>query len=66
VRYEVQLPDSLEAPVQIGDFAGTMEVYIDDTLYCSEVLYVGGTVRKIDYRYVFYSVLRKYFLFSNT
>lgn len=64
VRYEVHLPDVLEAPVVKGDIAGSLDVYIDDELYRSEVLYIGEDVHEINYRYVFLQVIRAYFLFE--
>lgn len=64
VRYEVHLPDELEAPVSKGDIAGDLEIYIDDVLYRSEVLYIGEDIHEIDYRYIFLQLIKAYFLFN--
>lgn len=62
VRYEIHLPEVFEAPVSKGDIAGNLEIYIDDILYRSEVLYIGEDIHEINYRYIFLQVIKSYFL----
>lgn len=62
VYYVEQLPQVLEAPVQKGDIAGTIDVYIDDVLYESVVVYIGENVERINYKYIFQQILKRYFL----
>lgn len=61
VRYEARLPEELEAPVREGDIAGMLDIYIDDRLYDSVVIYVGKDARRLCYRDVFLKVVRGYF-----
>ena len=62
VYYVEQLAQVLEAPVQKGDIAGTIDVYIDDVLYESIVVYIGENVERINYKYIFQQILKRYFL----
>ncbi len=64
VRYEIHLPSTLTAPVFEGEIAGSMDVYIDDVLYRSVVLYIGEDIRAINYRYIFLELIKAYFLFE--
>lgn len=62
VRYEEHLPEGLEAPITKGEIAGTVDVYIGDTLYHSAVVYFGNEIRRIDYRYILQELFDEYFL----
>lgn len=65
VQITEQLPEELEAPVRKGEIAGSIDVSIDGNLYESVVVYVGNDVDRIDYRYIFENIARRYFLISN-
>lgn len=62
VEYVEQLPSRLEAPVRQGDIAGSVDIYINQELYDSVVVYVGESREPITYSYVFLQVIREYFL----
>ena len=62
VEYVEQLPSQLEAPVRQGDIAGSVDIYINQELYDSVVVYVGESREPITYSYVFLQVIREYFL----
>lgn len=64
VRYDERLPEVLEAPVREGDIAGMLDIYIDEQLYDSVVIYVGEDVRRLCYRDVFLELFREYFLIN--
>ena len=62
VEYVEQLPSRLETPVRQGDIAGSVDIYINQELYDSVVVYVGESREPITYSYVFLQVIREYFL----
>lgn len=62
VRYEEHLPEQLPAPVNKGDVAGTIDIYINDVWYESVVVYIGESVDVITYEYIFRRLFRYYFL----
>lgn len=64
VQITEQLPEELEAPVRKGEIAGSIDVSINGNLYESVVVYVGNDVDRIDYRYIFENIARRYFLIS--
>lgn len=64
VQYVEQLPEQLTAPLQAGDIAGTVDIYVNDGLYESAVVYIGESVEQITYEYIFRQLFQKYFLCS--
>lgn len=62
VAYVEQLPDQLEVPVRQGDIVGSVDIYINQELYDSVLVYVGEGREPITYSYVFLQVIRQYFL----
>lgn len=66
VQYIEQLPVELEAPVRRGEIAGTIDIYIGDTLYESVVVYIGTDIHRVDYRHTLQKVFRQYFLIPDT
>ncbi|MBQ8983355.1 MAG: D-alanyl-D-alanine carboxypeptidase [Lachnospiraceae bacterium] len=62
VRYEWNLPDETKAPVQKGCIAGTVDIYIDQELFASEVLYYAENVEAITYYHELIYVFRRLFM----
>ncbi|MGN0152255.1 MAG: D-alanyl-D-alanine carboxypeptidase family protein [Wujia sp.] len=47
----VCMAEVLEAPVRAGDIVGTIDIYINDSLYSSVNVYAADSVRRIDFAY---------------
>ena len=62
IRYELSLPEAVTAPVRQGDVAGTLDIYIDEDLFTSEVLYFAEDIPVITYAYYLKKIYRYYFL----
>lgn len=62
VRYEWNLPDETKAPVQKGSIAGTVDIYIDQELFASEVLYYAENVEAITYYHELIYVFHRLFM----
>ena len=62
VSVKLILPDCVRAPVYEGDIIGTIEVYINQELFYSSVIYSGSTVHRKDCNYYLKRVLGVLFL----
>lgn len=62
VEYIENLPTILEAPVQKGEIAGTIDIYIDGCIYDSVIVYIGTDIQRVNYRYFLQQIFREYFL----
>lgn len=62
IRYELSLPEAVTAPVNQGEIAGTLDIYIDEELYASEVLYYAENIPVITYAYYFKKIYQYYFM----
>lgn len=61
VRVEYLLPETVEAPVAAGEQVGTMELYLNDTLYQIYPVQADQAVGEFTWKYAF-DVIIKYFL----
>ncbi len=61
VRIEYQLPETVEAPVSAGEQVGTMELYLNDTLYQTYPVQADQFVGEFTWKYAL-DVIVKYFL----
>lgn len=61
VRVEYLLPETVEAPVAAGEQVGTMELYLNDTLYQTYPVQADQAVGEFTWKYAF-DVIIKYFL----
>lgn len=61
VRYEYQLPDTVEAPVKAGEQIGTLQIYINEQLYQTCPVSADYSVEEFTWKYAF-DVVIGYFL----
>lgn len=57
VSYIYNIPDHLTAPIYCDSIVGSVEVYINDELYCIEPLYISETIEDKDFNYYINNVL---------
>lgn len=62
VRFDVQVPKSLAAPVKKDQTVGEVTVYVNDEMYQVVPLYARESRRKRTYSYVLRQILYAYFL----
>ena len=65
IRYDLILPECIEAPVCRGDIAGELDIYINDELYTSKVLLYSESVHEVNYRFIFLKLFYDYFTCYN-
>lgn len=66
IRYEWELPEMIYAPAADGDVAGILNIYIDQSLYKSEVLYYAEDISVITYKYVVSCIFKQYFMVDSS
>ncbi|MBR1816832.1 MAG: D-alanyl-D-alanine carboxypeptidase [Lachnospiraceae bacterium] len=62
VRYEVDMPAELEAPVYSKDVVGSLRIYINDELYGVYNIYSADEINRVNYRYYFQTVIYKFLM----
>ncbi|MFP4697468.1 MAG: D-alanyl-D-alanine carboxypeptidase family protein [Eubacteriales bacterium] len=62
IRKEVDLPTSLEAPIDKGTTIGYYNVYLNDEIYEKLPIKTMNSVDKIDYRFCLYNILKRFLL----
>ncbi|MBQ8923697.1 MAG: D-alanyl-D-alanine carboxypeptidase [Lachnospiraceae bacterium] len=62
VRYEVDMPAELEAPVYRKDVVGSLRIYINDELYGVYNIYSADEINRVNYRYYFQTVIYKFLM----
>lgn len=65
VQTEVDLYESVKAPVKKGDVVGKFRYFLNDEEICSKSLVSAGDVEKIDWFYLFSSMFKSFFCGTN-
>ncbi len=62
VSYEVYLPESIEAPVHMGDIAGNIVIFINDIPFKSINIYYKEDIKKENYKYFLKKLISEFVL----
>ena len=62
IRYEYVVEEELEAPVNIGEKAGELIIYINDVEYCKLNIVTKTSSKEIDFKYSFMLILKKFII----
>ena len=62
VRYEVDIPEELEAPVYKKDIVGSLSIYINDELYGVYNIYSADEIERVNYKHYFRTVIYKFLM----